>query len=89
MSPDQLLYVGKEFKTFEELETCLKAYEQKTCTYFVKSTSKKVSSVNVLVLARGGDPYPQELVYSNLVYTCKRGGRKRIKTGQGNREFQS
>ena len=83
-----VFHIGQTFETFEEFQKFLQEYQVSTKSYHVTKNSKLVSTVNQVVKARGGVPYKEALKYTNLVLCCKRGGIKRIKTGDGSRELQ-
>lgn len=77
--------VGAKFSSLEQLSAALKAYEETTFTQFWRSSSRTILGARKKGLKR---PIREELVYSEIVFSCANGGRKYTSKSTGARPNQ-
>lgn len=77
--------VGAKFSSLEELSAALKVYEETTFTQFWRSSSRTISGARKKGLKR---PIREELVYSEIIFSCANGGRKYTSKSTGARPNQ-
>ncbi|KAK3929704.1 Protein FAR1-RELATED SEQUENCE 5 [Frankliniella fusca] len=83
-----LLYENQEFKSYSEFEKVLQEYQDSNYVLFVKGNGGTVKNANKDLPVDDPRRYPECLVYTNIVFTCKFGGKKRTGTGDGRRPMQ-
>lgn len=88
MAARPLLYLYKEFQSYDEFEKCFAEYQESTQSVFTIKSSKTVVNRNLTLCAKGEAPYKEDLKYTNVEFRCKRGGPKRIRNGEGKRDTQ-
>lgn len=77
--------LGAKFSSLEQLSAALKVYEETTFTQFWRSSSRTISGARKKGLKR---PIKEELVYSEIIFSCANGGRKYTSKSTGARPNQ-
>ncbi|KAL1429485.1 hypothetical protein MTO96_016117 [Rhipicephalus appendiculatus] len=77
--------IGAKFSSLEELSAALRLYEETHFTQFWRSSSRTILGARKKGLKR---PIKEELVYSEIVFSCANGGRKYTSKSTGARPNQ-
>lgn len=85
MEPEELLYLGKSFNSYLELDAAVQAYQKKNFVQLYKRTS---SSIAVSQKRAPKRIYRDELVYGHIDYSCIYGSRQFKSKGSGQRKRQ-
>ena len=77
--------MGDRFKTFVEVETKIHQYEKEKFVQFYKRDSRKIEAAQKRAPHKN---FKKEIVYAELVYSCKHGGKKFKSESKGKRPNQ-
>lgn len=77
--------IGAKFSSLEELSAALRLYEETHFTQFWRSSSRTILGARKKGLKR---PIKEELVYSEIIFSCANGGRKYTSKSTGARPNQ-
>lgn len=77
--------IGAKYSSLEELSAALRLYEETHFTQFWRSSSRTILGARKKGLKR---PIKEELVYSEIIFSCANGGRKYTSKSTGARPNQ-
>ncbi|XP_037269581.1 uncharacterized protein LOC119161287 [Rhipicephalus microplus] len=80
-----VMETGAKFASLEELSAALRLYEETHFTQFWRSSSRTIVGARKKGLKR---PIKEELVYSEIIFSCANGGRKYTSKSTGARPNQ-
>ena len=82
---DGLLSVGLEFRSYEDLSSVIKTYEQRHFVTLYKRSSRTVQASRKRAPNRH---FAEQLVYSEVDFACVHGGRDYVSRSKGRRKKQ-
>ena len=82
---DDLLSVGLEFKSYEDLSSVITSYEQRHFVTLYKRSSRTIQAARKRAPNRH---FAEPLVYSEVDFACVHGGRDYVSRSKGKRKMQ-
>ena len=82
---DELLRVGLEFSSYEDLCSAIKTYER---LHFVTLYKRSSRTIQAAIKRAPNRHFADQLVYSELDFACVHGGRDYISRSKGKRKAQ-
>ena len=83
---DDLLSVGIEFKSYEDLSSVIKSYEQR---HFVTLYKRSLRTIQAARKRAPNRHFAEPLVYSEVDFACVHGGRDYVSRSKGKRKISS
>ncbi|XP_034253548.1 uncharacterized protein LOC117652612 [Thrips palmi] len=72
---------GQSFKTFAEFQELFEDFQERSHSVWVRNSSQTVAQANEYLEKKNAELIDAALVYKNIMFTCKFGGKQRGRIG--------